>query len=148
MFEMFVCSLELFASRRGRPERRGSVRREHRELCSPKFVCSPKWFAMFARSGVVRHSPVSQRLTLGADKAYDVFEFVDDLRDLDVTPHITQNTTNRSSAIDVRTTCHPGYAISQPKRKRTEEPCGGARPSAGSLGRRCAAPRADASSSL
>jgi ribosomal protein L30 len=35
-----------------------------------------------------------------------------------------QNTTNRSSAIDVRTTRHPGYAISQQKRKRTEEPFG------------------------
>jgi transposase len=71
---------------------------------------------------VVRHSPGSRRLTLGADKAYDVHGFVDDLRDLNVTPHIAQNTTNRSSAIDVRTTRHPGYAISQQKRKRTEEP--------------------------
>jgi hypothetical protein len=53
---------------------------------------------------MVRHSPGSRRLTLGADKAYDVHGFVDDLRDLNVTPHIAQNTTNRSSAIDVRTT--------------------------------------------
>jgi len=73
---------------------------------------------------VVRHSPGSHRLTLGADKAYDVHEFVDDLRDLNVTPHIAQNTTNRSSAIDTRTTRHPGYAMSQQKRKRTEEPFG------------------------
>jgi hypothetical protein len=49
---------------------------------------------------VARHSPGSRRLTLGADKAYDVHTFVDDLRDLNVTPHIAQNTTNRSSAID------------------------------------------------
>jgi Transposase DDE domain len=49
------------------------------------------------------------------------------LRDLNVTPHIAQNTTNRSSAIDVRTTRHPGYAISQQKRKRTEEPFGWAK---------------------
>jgi hypothetical protein len=42
-----------------------------------------------------------------------VNQFVDDLRDLNVTPHIAQNTTNRRSAIDVRTTRHPGYAISQ-----------------------------------
>jgi hypothetical protein len=56
---------------------------------------------------VVRHSPGSHRLTLGADKAYDVHEFVDDLRDLNVTPHIAQNTTNRSSAIDTRTTRRP-----------------------------------------
>jgi Transposase DDE domain len=72
----------------------------------------------------VRHSPGSHRITLGADKAYDVHEFVDDLRNLNITPHIAQNTTNRSSAIDTRTTRHPGYAISQQKRKRTEEPFG------------------------
>ena len=77
-----------------------------------------------AQKMIVRHSPGSRRLTLGADKAYDVREFVDDLRDLNVTPHIAQNTTNRSSAIDVRTTRHPGYEISQQKRKRTEEPFG------------------------
>jgi hypothetical protein len=64
---------------------------------------------------VARHSPGSRRLTLGADKAYDVHGFVDDLRELNVTPHIAQNTTNRTSAIDARTTRHPGYAISQQK---------------------------------
>jgi hypothetical protein len=53
---------------------------------------------------VAGHSPGSRRLTLGADKAYDVHEFVDDLRDLNVTPHIAQNTTNRTSAIDARDT--------------------------------------------
>ena len=74
-------------------------------------------------------------------------EFVDDLRDLNVTPHIAQNTTNRTSAIDARTTRHPGYAISQQKRKRTEEPFGWARPSAGSPGRCCAASHAYGSSS-
>jgi hypothetical protein len=58
-------------------------------------------------------------LTLGADKAYDENEFVDGLRDLNVTPHIAQNTTNHTSAIDARTTRHPGYAISQQKRKLT-----------------------------
>jgi hypothetical protein len=53
-----------------------------------------------------------------------VHKFVGDLRDLNVTPHIAQNTTNLSSAIDVRTTRHPGDAISQHKPKRTEEPFG------------------------
>jgi len=43
---------------------------------------------------IVRYSPAE----LGADKAYDVREFVDDLRDLNVTPHIAQNTSNRTSA--------------------------------------------------
>ena len=77
-----------------------------------------------AETMIVRHSPGSWRITVGADKAYDTRDFVDDLRDLNVTPHIAQNTTNRSSAIDARTTRHPGYAISQQKRKRTEEPFG------------------------
>ena len=76
---------------------------------------------------IARYSPGSRRLTLGADKAYDVREFVDDLRDLNVTPHIVQNTTGRTSAVDARTTRHPGYAISQQKRKRTEEPFGWAK---------------------
>jgi hypothetical protein len=78
-----------------------------------------------AQTMIVRHSPGSRRLTLGADKAYDVRDFVDNLRDLNVTPHIAQNTSNRISAIDARTTRHPGYAISQQKRKLTGEPMGG-----------------------
>jgi transposase len=77
-----------------------------------------------AQTMVVRYSPGSRRLTLGADKGYDAREFVDDLRDLNVTPHIAQNLNGRRSAIDGRTTRHPGYAISQQKRKRTEEPFG------------------------
>jgi hypothetical protein len=56
-----------------------------------------------------------------------VREFVDDLRDLNVTPHIAQNMRNRISAIDARTTRHPGYEISQHKRKRTKEPFGWAK---------------------
>ena len=47
--------------------------------------------------------------------------FVADLRELKVTPHVAQNTTNRSSANDGRTTRHAGYAISQRIRKRIEE---------------------------
>jgi len=77
-----------------------------------------------AQTMVVRYSPGSRRLTLGADKAYDVREFVNDLRDLNITPHVARNTSGRSSAIDRRTTRHPGYEISQQKRKRTEEPFG------------------------
>jgi hypothetical protein len=73
---------------------------------------------------IVRYSPGSRRLTLGADKAYDVREFIDDLRDLNVTAQIAQNTSNRTSAIDAHTTRYPGYAISQQKRKRIEEPFG------------------------
>jgi hypothetical protein len=53
--------------------------------------------------------------------AYDVAGFVADLREHRVTPHVAQNTTNRRSAIDGRTTRHPGYAISARVRKRVEE---------------------------
>jgi transposase len=64
------------------------------------------------------------RATLGADKAYDVADFVADLRALNVTPHVAQNTSGRRSAIDGRTTRHPGYAVSQRVRKRIEEAFG------------------------
>jgi hypothetical protein len=58
---------------------------------------------------------------VGPDKAFDTTGFVDVMRDLNVTPHVAQNTTGRRSAIDGRTTRHPGYAISQRARKRVEE---------------------------
>jgi transposase len=61
------------------------------------------------------------RVTAGADKAYDYPEFVADLRHMDVTPHVAQNTTKRRSAIDGRTTRHAGYTVSQRTRKRIEE---------------------------
>jgi len=61
------------------------------------------------------------RVTLGADKAYDIGAFVAALRLLRVTPHVAQNTSRRSSALDERTTRHVGYAVSQQKRKRIEE---------------------------
>ena len=60
-------------------------------------------------------------MTLGADKAYDTADFVAELRGLGVTPHVAQNTKGRRSAIDGRTTRHPGYAVSQRMRKRIEE---------------------------
>ncbi len=62
-----------------------------------------------------------ERITLGADKAYDTTDFVAEMRRLGVTPHVAQNDTKRRSAIDGRTTRHPGYAISLRKRKRIEE---------------------------
>ena len=65
--------------------------------------------------------PEGPRVTLGADRGYDTEDFVEECRALDVTPHVAQNTTNRSSRIDGRTTRHAGYAESQKKRKRIEE---------------------------
>jgi hypothetical protein len=64
------------------------------------------------------------RITLGADKAYDTQDFVSTVRHMRVTPHVTQNTTNRRSAIDARTTRHPGYEISLSKRWLVEKPFG------------------------
>jgi transposase len=77
-----------------------------------------------AEQMIVKHSPGARRITLAADKGYDAASFVADLRALNVTPHIAQNTSHRRSAIDARTTRHPGYAVSQQKRKRIEEPFG------------------------
>jgi transposase len=65
-----------------------------------------------------------RRVTLGGDKAYDVEDFVNELRTLNVTPHVAQNSSGRSSAIDRRTTRHPGYVVSQVIRKRIEEAFG------------------------
>lgn len=64
------------------------------------------------------------RITLGMDKGYDVADFVAGLRHMAVTPHVAQHTTRRRSAIDRRTTRHPGYAVSQRKRKLVEQAFG------------------------
>jgi hypothetical protein len=61
------------------------------------------------------------RITVGADKNYDTAGFVRDMRDLNATPHLAQNSRNRRSASDGRVTRHAGYAISQIIRKRIEE---------------------------
>ncbi len=62
-----------------------------------------------------------RRVTLGGDKNYDTQDLVKQLRQQRVTPHVAQNNTHRSSALDGRTTRHAGYAVSQRKRKRVEE---------------------------
>jgi len=78
-----------------------------------------------------------RRITLGADKAYDVEAFVEALRERKVTPHITIDGNVRVSgkprktAIDARTTRHAGYAISQVIRKRIEEIYGWSKATAG-----------------
>jgi transposase len=66
----------------------------------------------------------SKRITLGADKAYDTQDFVKALREMNITPHVTQNTRNRKSAIDARTTRHTSYQVSQAKRYWVEKPFG------------------------
>jgi transposase len=77
-----------------------------------------------------RHSPSTKRITLGGDKAFDVEDFVGELRDRNVTPHIaidahlTKTGKRRKTAIDERTTRHAGYEVSQRIRKRIEESFG------------------------
>jgi len=61
------------------------------------------------------------------DGSKRIREFVADLRELNVTPHVAQNTINRRSAIDGRTTRHPGYAVRGRLRKRIEEVFGWAK---------------------
>lgn len=64
----------------------------------------------------------AERITLAADKGYDTKDFVSEMRGMNVTPHVSQNTKRAGgSAIDGRTTRHGGYQVSQRKRKRIEE---------------------------
>ncbi|MGH9655051.1 MAG: IS5 family transposase [Bryobacteraceae bacterium] len=69
--------------------------------------------------------PGAQRVTVAADKGYDTKDFVAECRNMNVTPHVAQNS-NRAggSAIDARTVKHAGYRVSQIKRKRIEESFG------------------------
>jgi transposase len=69
---------------------------------------------------LVENKPDPGQITVGADKGFDTQEFVEQCRVYDITPHVAQNT-SRTSAIDRRTTRHPGYAVSQRIRKRIEE---------------------------
>jgi len=73
---------------------------------------------------MVARVPRRQRATLGADRGYDTRDFVARCRGLGFTPHVAQHTTNRRSAIDARTTRHPGYALSQRVRKLIEQAFG------------------------
>jgi hypothetical protein len=70
------------------------------------------------------HADRPRAITLGADKAYDTADFVNELRSMRVTPHVAQNVSGRRSAIDGRTTRHAGYGVSLRIRKRIEEAFG------------------------
>ncbi len=63
--------------------------------------------------------PGRGRITLAGDKAYDTAPFVTTCRTFRITPHVAQR--RDVSAIDRRTTRHPGYPVSQRARKRVEE---------------------------
>jgi transposase len=74
-----------------------------------------------AAADMVGQHSGGQRITIGADKAYDTTDFVAEMRRQGVTPHVGQNNKNRRSAIDGRTTRHRGYTVSLRIRKRIEE---------------------------
>jgi IS5 family transposase len=71
-----------------------------------------------AALAMVEQIPGWRRLTLGGDKGYDRKKLVQEMREHQVTPHFARKQT---SIIDQRTTRHPGYELSQRKRKRVEE---------------------------
>ena len=66
-------------------------------------------------------------ITLGADKGYDAREFIDALTELNVLPHVAQNTSHRRSAVPDEIADSDGYAISQQKRKLIEQGFGWAK---------------------
>ncbi len=60
--------------------------------------------------------PGTKQVSVGGDKGFDTFGFVEECRNLRVVPHVAQNHKRRGgSAIDARTTRHSSYAISQRK---------------------------------
>lgn len=81
-------------------------------------ITQAEWEA--AREMLIQLTGGRRRVTLGADTAYDVADFVRQMRELKVTPHVAQYREHTSN-VDGRTTRHPGYAISLQKRKRIEQ---------------------------
>ena len=75
-----------------------------------------------ALATIDRTCPGGRPITLGADKGYDTRDFCEDLRAINVTPHVAAKV--KGSALDGRTTRHAGYRASQRKRKRIEEAFG------------------------
>jgi hypothetical protein len=69
-------------------------------------------------------APRATRATVGADRGYDTRGFVAAVREQGVTPHVAQNVSSRSSAVDGRTTRHCSYQLSQRFRKAVEHPFG------------------------
>jgi len=86
--------------------------------CTTEAITDAEWEAAQQMLAEVTRS--KKRITIGADAGYDYPRFVNSMRELNITPHVAQHT-RRSSAIDGRTTRHPGYEISLKKRKRIEQ---------------------------
>jgi transposase len=101
----------------------GHVLMENRHglVVSPRLTAATGTAEGEAAVGLVEAVPGRRRITVGGDKAYDTHEFVQSLRALNAVPPVAQNCQGRKSAIDGRTTRHPGYAVSQRLRKGVEE---------------------------
>lgn len=125
---------------KARPTRRPGRRRENRHGLAVGGIVSQATGTAERETALAlidsRH-PTGRRITLGADKAYDVTQFVHDLRERSVTPriaidgHLSKAGIPRKTAVDARTTRHAGYDISQRCRKRIEEVFGWIKSSAG-----------------
>jgi transposase len=116
----------LYKRARGREARLGylgHVLMEHRSGLIVRATVTPAdgYGERDAALVMVQHIPGRQRITVAADKGYDTRDLVANLRAMQATPHIAQHTTGRRSAIDGRTTRHPGYTVSQRKRKLVEQ---------------------------
>jgi transposase len=90
-----------------------------------------------AALSMLQRRPTQRRITLGADKAYDVRAFIRELQSRRITPHVavdghlSPKGTPRSTAVNGRTRRHRGYEISQRCRKRIEEVFGWMKAAAG-----------------
>ena len=118
--------LRLFKKTKGSEAKlayQGHVLMENRNglVVNATLTCASGTAEREAALAMLGQRPQKKRVTLGGDKAYDTKDFVADLRGSQVTPHVAQNNKRRKSAIDQRTTRHPGYEVSQRKRKRVEE---------------------------
>ena len=82
---------------------------------------------------IVRYSPGAKHITVGADEGFDTADFVSDIRDFNVTPHVAQNTTNKLSPSTVALSAAARFRVQSQDRsaKRVEDHSGGARPLAG-----------------
>lgn len=118
----------LYKKARGREARLGylgHVLMEHRSglIVGATVTSADGYGERAAAVTLIGRRPGRHRITVAADKAYDTRDFVATLRTMQATPHVAQYTpsVHRGSAIDGRTTRHPGYAVSQQKRKLVEQ---------------------------
>jgi transposase len=100
------------------------IENRHGLIVDAELTLATGWAERAAAEAMIDDTAAGRRVTLAADKGYDTAGHVARLRASGVTPHVAQHTNGRRSAIDGRTTRHPGYAISQRFRKRIEEPFG------------------------